>query len=93
VDNLPTWALVRRTDPASVDGPSYQQWGSIAQDIAASLDLPAGDRLLIDAAEHEHPVKPLLAPPGGRRLGGAVRQSRPRSVAARAAAEHVTRIL
>jgi uncharacterized protein (TIGR03089 family) len=92
-DNLPTYALVRRTDPASVDGTSYQQWGSIAQDIAASLDLRAGDRLLIDAAGHEHPVKWLLAPlAAGASVVLCANLDRA-AVAARAAAEHVTRIL
>jgi uncharacterized protein (TIGR03089 family) len=92
-DNLPTYALVRRTDPASLDGTSYQQWGSIAQDIAASLDLRAGDRLLLDAAEHEHPVKMLLAPlAAGASVVLCANLDR-EAVASRAAAEHVTRIL
>jgi hypothetical protein len=30
--------------------------------IADSLNLSAGDRLLVDVAEHEQPVKWLLAP-------------------------------
>jgi uncharacterized protein (TIGR03089 family) len=92
-DNLPTYALVRQTDPASVDGTSYREWGSLARDIADMLDLRASDRLLIDAAEHEHPVKWLLAPLS---VGASVvlcANLDPESVAARAAAEHVTRVL
>jgi uncharacterized protein (TIGR03089 family) len=92
-DSLPAYELVRRTDPASVDGTSYQQWGSIAQSIAASLDLRAGDRLLVDAAEHEHPVKWLLAPlAAGASVVLCANLDRD-VVASRAAAEHITRML
>ncbi|WP_213450345.1 TIGR03089 family protein [Rhizomonospora bruguierae] len=48
--------------PASVDGTTYAEWGRLADALAEQLDLRAGDRLLIDAAEHEHPVRWLLAP-------------------------------
>ena len=34
----------------------------MAHELAGGLDLHAGDRLLVDTAEHEHPVKWLLAP-------------------------------
>ncbi|GIF53237.1 uncharacterized protein (TIGR03089 family) [Asanoa ferruginea] len=50
------------TDPASVDGTTYAQWGALARWVATDAGLAAGDRLLIDAAEHEHPLKWLLAP-------------------------------
>ncbi|NJC73955.1 AMP-dependent synthetase [Planosporangium thailandense] len=91
--NLPTYALVRRTDPASVDGTSYREWGSLAREVAESLDLRAGDRLLINAAETEHPVKWLLAPLA---VGASVvlcANLAPEAVAARASAERVTRVL
>jgi hypothetical protein len=92
-DSLPTLALVRRTDPASVDGTSYQEWGSLAQALAESLDLRAGDRLLVDAAGHEHPVKWLLAPlAAGASVVLCANLDR-EAIAARAAAEHVTRVL
>jgi hypothetical protein len=92
-DNLPTAALVRNTDPASVDGTSYRQWGSIAQDMAASLDLRAGDRLLIDAAEYEHPVKWLLAPLAAGASVVLCANLDPAAVAGRVTAEQVTRVL
>jgi uncharacterized protein (TIGR03089 family) len=92
-DNLPAHTLVRRTDPASVDGTSYQQWGSIAHDIAASLDLHPGDRLLVDAAEHEHPVKWLLAPLAAGASVVLCANLDGSAVASRVAAEHVTRVL
>jgi uncharacterized protein (TIGR03089 family) len=92
-DSLPTPALVRHTDPASADGTTYREWGSLARELADSLNLRAGDRLLIDAAEHEHPVKWLLAPLS---VGASVvlcANLDPEAVAARAAVEHVTRVL
>lgn len=61
-DSLPSYAPIRWTDAASVDGTTYRQWGSIAAEIAERLGLRAGDRLLVDAAEHEQPAMWLLAP-------------------------------
>ncbi len=58
----PAPALVRGGSAASGDGTTYGQWGSIAREIAGLQDLRAGDRVVVDAAEHEHPVKWLLAP-------------------------------
>ena len=49
-------------DPASTDGTTYGQWGALAREIAGMMDLRAGDRLLVDAAETEQPLKWLLAP-------------------------------
>ncbi|GAA3189829.1 TIGR03089 family protein [Dactylosporangium siamense] len=59
---VPAPALVRTGSAASGDGTTYGQWGSIAREIAERQDLRAGDRIVIDATEHEHPVKWLLAP-------------------------------
>jgi uncharacterized protein (TIGR03089 family) len=92
-DSLPAYAPVRRTDAASVDGTSFREWGSLAREVAVSLELHAGDRLLIDVAEHEHPLKWLLAPLA---VGASVvlcANLDPATVDARAAAEHVTRVL
>jgi uncharacterized protein (TIGR03089 family) len=61
-DNLPAYAPLRAGDPATVDGTTYREWGSLAQAMAERLDLRPGDRLLVDAAEHEQPVVWLLAP-------------------------------
>ncbi len=57
------------------------------------LDLRAGDRLLIDAAEHEHPLKWLLAPLAAGASVVLCANLDPATVAARTAAEGVTRIL
>ncbi|GGO04769.1 TIGR03089 family protein [Micromonospora parathelypteridis] len=58
----PDHSAIHPSDPASADGTTYGQWGALAQEVAAMLDLRAGDRLLVDAAEHEQPLKWLLAP-------------------------------
>jgi uncharacterized protein (TIGR03089 family) len=92
-DSLPGYAPIRRSDAASVDGTTFREWGSLAREVAVSLDLRAGDRLLIDVAEHEHPLKWLLAPLA---VGASVvlcANLDPATVDARAAAEHVTRVL
>jgi uncharacterized protein (TIGR03089 family) len=60
--NTPAPALVRTGSAASGDGTTYGQWGSIAREVAGLQDLRAGDRVVVAAAEHEHPVKWLLAP-------------------------------
>ncbi|GIF57600.1 TIGR03089 family protein [Asanoa iriomotensis] len=54
--------LLRATDPASSDGTTYAQWGALAHELAGRASLSTGDRVLVDASEHEHPVKWLLAP-------------------------------
>jgi uncharacterized protein (TIGR03089 family) len=61
-DIPPAYEAIRQTEPASPDGTSYQEWAKLAHEIAASLRLGSGDRLLVNAAEHEEPVKWLLAP-------------------------------
>ncbi|MER7455723.1 TIGR03089 family protein [Micromonospora sp. NPDC126480] len=61
-DDAPDHAAIRATDPASPDGTSFGEWGALATEVAGQLDLRAGDRLLVDVAEHEQPVKWLLAP-------------------------------
>ncbi|NYF56554.1 TIGR03089 family protein [Micromonospora purpureochromogenes] len=61
-DTPPDYAAVHPSDPASPDGTSYDEWRRLATEIAEQLDLKAGDRLLVDPAEHEQPLKWLLAP-------------------------------
>jgi hypothetical protein len=76
-----------------LDGTTFREWGSLAHEVAASLDLRAGDRVLIDVAEHEHPFKWLLAPLA---VGASVvlcANLDPATLDARAAAERVTRVL
>ncbi|MFG2053940.1 TIGR03089 family protein [Micromonospora sp. NPDC048930] len=58
----PDRTLLHPTDPASPDGTTYGEWGAVARAMAEQLDLRVGDRLLVDAAEHEQPLKWLLAP-------------------------------
>jgi uncharacterized protein (TIGR03089 family) len=61
-DTPPAYRSIGRDDTASPDGTSYREWADIAQGIADSLGLRAGDRLLVDAGRHEQPVAWLLAP-------------------------------
>ncbi|MCI4063863.1 AMP-dependent synthetase [Micromonospora sp. R77] len=58
----PAYTAIHPADPASPDGTSYGAWGRLAKEVAGQLGLRAGDRLLVDAAEHEQPLKWLLAP-------------------------------
>jgi hypothetical protein len=92
-DSLSSYAPIRGTDAASVDGTSYQEWGSLAQAVATSLDVRSGDRLLVDAAEHEHPVKWLLAPLAAGASVVLCANFDPEAVASRVAAERITRVL
>ncbi|MET7423860.1 TIGR03089 family protein [Dactylosporangium sp. NPDC005555] len=88
--DVPAPALVRTGAAASGDGTTYGQWGGIAREIAGMQDLRAGDRVVIDAAEHEHPVKWLLAPLS---VGASIILcSGPAGLDEIAAAEHATRI-
>ncbi|GAA3920704.1 hypothetical protein [Actinoplanes auranticolor] len=61
-DSVPAYAALRPGDAASPDGTTYAQWSDIAHSIAAPLQLRPGDRVLVDAAEHEQPVQWLLDP-------------------------------
>ncbi|WP_246017257.1 TIGR03089 family protein [Micromonospora pisi] len=61
-DSLPPYASVQPTDAATVDGTSYREWATLAREIAELRGIRAGDRVLVETAEHEHPVKWLLAP-------------------------------
>lgn len=88
--DIPAPALVRTGSAASGDGTTYGQWGSIAREIATLQDLHAGDRVLVDATEHEHPVKWLLAPLS---VGASIILcTDPARLDDLAAAEHATRV-
>lgn len=92
-DSLPAYAPIGWTDAASVDGTTYRQWGSIAAEIAGHLGLRTGDRLLVDAAEHEQPVMWLLAPlAAGASVVVCTNLDRTR-LDARIAAEGITHVL
>ena len=92
-DSLPAYTPIRRSDAASVDRTTFREWGALAQEVAVSLGLQPGDRVLIDAAQHEHPLKWLLAPLA---VGASVvlcANLDPAAVDRRVAAEQVTRVL
>jgi uncharacterized protein (TIGR03089 family) len=90
---LPAYATLRASDAASVDGTSYREWGRVAQGVAEARNLHPGDRLLIDAAEHEHAVFWLLAPfAAGATVVLCANLDRSR-LDTRVAAERVTRVL
>ncbi|OKI47348.1 TIGR03089 family protein [Micromonospora sp. CB01531] len=92
-DTPPDYTGVRPWDPASPDGTSYGEWRQLASAVAEQLDLRAGDRLLVDAAEHEQPVKWLLAPlAAGASVVLCANLDRSR-LEARIEAERVTRVL
>ncbi len=61
-DEVPAYESIRPSDAATVDGTTFQEWVSLAQEVAARHDIGPGDRVLVDADEHEHPVHWLLAP-------------------------------
>jgi uncharacterized protein (TIGR03089 family) len=92
-DQPPAYESIRPTDPASPDGTSYRQWATVAEDIAANLGLHQGDRLLVDAAEHEQPVSWLLAPLTAGASIVICANLDPTTLDARIAAEGITRVL
>jgi uncharacterized protein (TIGR03089 family) len=81
------------TDAATVDGTSFGEWTRLAHGLAETLGLRRGDRVLIDAAEHEHPLKWLLAPLAAGASVVLCANLDPAAVDARVAAEGVTRVL
>lgn len=84
---------VRANDPASVDGTTYREWGSLGHGMAELLDLRPGDRLMVDADEHEHPAKWLLSPLAAGASMVLCANLDPARVTARVAAERVTRVM
>ncbi|MEV4844297.1 TIGR03089 family protein [Micromonospora matsumotoense] len=92
-DTPPDYAAVHPAAPATPDGTSYAVWGRLAKEVAAQLDLRPGDRLLVDAAEHEQPVKWLLAPLAAGASVVICTNLDPAGSADRMAAEQITRVL
>jgi hypothetical protein len=91
--HTPSPALTRPSDPASVDGTTYRQWGTLASGVAERLSLHPTDRILVEVEAHEHPVNWLLAPLA---VGASVvlcANLDPAARDARMAEEHVTRVL
>ena len=92
-DNVVEPGPIQRTDVASPDGTTFREWGAVAHEIAAMLDLRMGDRLLVDVAEHEEPLKWLLAPlAAGASVVLCANLDRS-GLDARIAAEGITRVL
>lgn len=90
---LPAYGLVRPDQAATTDGSSFGAWGRLAGAVAEQWDLRPGERLLIDANEHEHPVKWLLTPLSvGATVVLCANLDRG-GLAARVAAERVTRVV
>ncbi|MEU6077430.1 TIGR03089 family protein [Micromonospora sp. NPDC047074] len=92
-DSMPSPSDLAANGPALVDDSPYEEWDRLTQSIVESLGLRPGDRLLIDAAKHEHPVWWLLAPLA---VGASVvlcANLDPALIAERSSAERVTRIL
>ncbi|MFG3600267.1 TIGR03089 family protein [Micromonospora chersina] len=92
-ETAPDLGALRPSDPASPDGTSYGEWGAVAREYAKQLDLHAGDRLLVDTAEHEQPLKWLLAPLAAGASVVLCANLDPADRDARAAAEQATRVL
>ncbi|MGX7675040.1 TIGR03089 family protein [Plantactinospora sp. DSM 117369] len=92
--NLRPYVPLRPDDPASVDGTSYADWGRLARGMADEVfGLHPGDRVLVDAAAHEHPVKWLLAPLAAGATVVLCANLDPATVQRRSRAERVTRVL
>ncbi|GAB3852358.1 TIGR03089 family protein [Micromonospora andamanensis] len=85
--------VLHANDAVSPDGTSYAEWGSIAKAVAEQLDLRAGDRLLVDVAEHDQPLKWLLAPLSAGATVLLCANLDPADRDAVAAAEQITRVL
>jgi uncharacterized protein (TIGR03089 family) len=89
----PDLAALRPSDPASPDGTSYGEWGAVARAYAEQLDLRAGDRLLVDVAEHDQPLNWLLAPLAAGASVVLCANLDPADRDARITGERVTRVL
>ncbi|MFY1671986.1 TIGR03089 family protein [Plantactinospora sp. WMMB334] len=91
--DLRPYVPLRPDDAASVDGTSYADWGRLARELADLFGLRPDDRVLVDAAEHEHPVKWLLAPLAAGASVVLCANLDSHAVRERGAAERVTRVL
>ncbi|TDC79185.1 AMP-dependent synthetase [Micromonospora sp. KC606] len=89
----PDYTAVPPGAPATADGTSYGAWRQLAAEVGQQLGLRARDRLLVDAAEHEQPLRWLLAPLSvGASVVVCANLDRAR-LDARVAAEGITRVL
>jgi uncharacterized protein (TIGR03089 family) len=90
-DRLSPLAPPIGTDPASVDGEG-SPWASAPQELAARHGIGAGDRVLVDAAQHRHPGEWLLAPFVAGASVVLCAHLDPDRLDARVASEQVTRV-
>jgi uncharacterized protein (TIGR03089 family) len=58
----PPATTIRAGDAATADGTTFASYEAIAADLAKAQRITKGDRVLIDAAQHEQPLFWLLAP-------------------------------
>ena len=90
---LPPYQGLRASDPASVDGTTFGAWQRLAQGTAEAMGIQSGDRVLINAAEQDHPVKWLLAPLTAGASVVLCANLDPAAVDRRVETENVTRVL
>jgi uncharacterized protein (TIGR03089 family) len=61
-DASPAYQMIPESGPASPDGTTYREWAGLARELAATMNLRAGDTLLVDGQGVDEPVRWLLAP-------------------------------
>jgi uncharacterized protein (TIGR03089 family) len=91
--DAPAYESLVMSGPASPDGTTYQQLAALAGGIADMIGLKSGDRLLVDAAGSEQPVKWLLAPLAVGASVVIVANATPGSLDKHSRAEGVTHLL
>ena len=79
-DRTPEYAAIHPAEAATVDGTSYGAWRQLANEIARSAGLSAGDRVLVDAGRPRAPAEVAARAARRRCVGGAVRRSPARHV-------------
>ena len=79
--------------PATADGTTFGAWGEIVRHIAGEMGLRPGDRVMIDASQHEQPARWLLAPLAAGASIVLVANADKEKLAARAESERVTKVL
>lgn len=92
-DAAPPRDRVADTAAATPDGTTYRELTVVATGIAEQAGIGPGDRVLVDAAGHDHPLKWLLAPLTAGASIVIVAGLDPAARDALVAAEGVTRVL
>ena len=81
------------SDPVTLDGTTYREFGSVAAVMAERWGIGPGDRVLIDAGASEHPLLWLLPPMAVGATVVLCANLDPGTVEAKARAEAVTLVL